>query len=77
MITGGKMTEWLLKFERELTRKNKARKALREELDEKIEQLRVLQDSIDKLIEDNLGTDQPSREDVEWDLLDDRLNGGK
>ena len=71
------MTEWLLKFERELTRKNKARKALREELDEKIEQLRVLQDSIDKLIEDNLGTDQPSREDVEWDLLDDRLNGGK
>ena len=70
------MTEWLLKFEKELTRKNKARKALREELDEKIEQLRILQESIDTLIEDNLGTDQPSREDVEWELLDRRLNGG-
>jgi len=70
------MTEWLLKFEKELTRKNKARKALREELDEKIEQLKVLQESIDKLIEDTLGSDQPSREDVEWELLDQKLNGG-
>jgi len=71
------MTEWLMKFERELKRKNKARAALRAELDEKIEQLRILQDSIDKLIDDTLSTDQPSREDVEWDLLDERLNGGK
>ena len=71
------MTEWLIKFERELKRKNKARAALRAELDEKIEQLRILQDSIDKLIDDTLSTDQPSREDVEWDLLDERLNGGK
>ena len=71
------MTEWLMKFERELKRKNKARAALRAELDEKIEQLRILQDSIDKLIDDTLSTDQPSREDVEWDLLDARLNGGK
>ena len=66
-----------MKFERELKRKNKARAALRAELDEKIEQLRILQDSIDKLIDDTLSTDQPSREDVEWDLLDERLNGGK
>ena len=71
------MTEWLMKFERELKRKNKARAALRAELDEKIEQLRILQDSIDKLIDDTLSTDQPSREDVEWDLMDERLNGGK
>jgi len=71
------MTEWLMKFERELKRKNKARAALRAELDEKIEQLRILQDSIDKLIDDTLSTDQPSREDVEWDLLDARLNGEK
>ena len=71
------MTEWLLKFERELIRKNKARATLRAELDDKIEQLRILQDSIDKLIDDTLSTDQPSREDVEWDLLDERLNGGK
>ena len=71
------MTEWLMKFERELKRKNKARAALRAELDDKIEQLRILQDSIDKLIDDTLSTDQPSREDVEWDLLDERLNGGK
>ena len=70
-------TEWLIKFERELIRKNKARATLRAELDEKIEQLRILQDSIDKLIDDTLSTDQPSREDVEWDLLDARLNGGK
>ena len=69
--------EWLIKFERELIRKNKARATLRAELDEKIEQLRILQDSIDKLIDDTLSTDQPSREDVEWDLLDERLNGGK
>ena len=66
-----------MKFERELKRKNKARAALRAELDEKIEQLRILQDSIDKLIDDTLSTDQPSREDVEWDLMDERLNGGK
>ena len=71
------MTEWLMKFERELKRKNKARATLRAELDDKIEQLRILQDSIDKLIDDTLSTDQPSREDVEWDLLDERLNGGK
>ena len=70
-------SEWLLKFERELIRKNKARATLRAELDDKIEQLRILQDSIDKLIDDTLSTDQPSREDVEWDLLDARLNGGK
>ena len=71
------MTEWLIKFERELIRKNKARATLRAELDDKIEQLRILQDSIDKLIDDTLSTDQPSREDVEWDLMDERLNGGK
>ena len=70
-------SEWLIKFERELIRKNKARATLRAELDDKIEQLRILQDSIDKLIDDTLSTDQPSREDVELDLLDARLNGGK
>ena len=70
-------SEWLVKFERELIRKNKARATLRAELDDKIEQLRILQDSIDKLIDETLSTDQPSREDVEWDLLDERLNGGK
>jgi len=70
-------SEWLIKFERELIRKNKARATLRAELDDKIEQLRILQDSIDKLIEDTLCSDQPSREDVEWDLLDERLNGGE
>ena len=70
-------SEWLIKFERELIRKNKARATLRAELDDKIEQLRILQDSIDKLIDDTLSTDQPSREDVEWDLMDARLNGGE
>ena len=70
-------SEWLKKFERELIRKNKARATLRAELDDNIEQLRILQDSIDKLIDDTLSTDQPSREDVEWDLMDERLNGGK
>ena len=70
-------SEWLVKFERELIRINKARATLRAELDDKIEQLRILQDSIDKLIDDTLSTDQPSREDVEWDLLDERINGGK
>jgi hypothetical protein len=70
-------SEWLLKFERELIRKNKAREILRAEVDDNIEQLRILQESIDKLIDDTLSSDQPSREDVEWDLLDERFNGGK
>ena len=72
------MTEtWLEKLERDITRKNKVRKQLRKEIDDKIDQLRLLDKDIDNTLDKALATDQPSRTDVEWDLLNERLNGGE
>mgnify|MGYP005988550383 CR=1 FL=1 len=67
---------WLEKLERELSRKSLVKKQLRKDIDDKIEQLRLLEEDIEDTINRALSTDQPSREDVEWDLLDKRLNGG-
>lgn len=67
---------WLEKLERELSRKSLVKKQLRKDIDDKIEQLRLLEEDIEYTINRALSTDQPSREDVEWDLLDKRLNGG-
>lgn len=67
---------WLEKLERELSRKSLVKKQLRKDIDDKIEQLRLLEEDIEETINRALSTDQPSREDVEWDLLDKRLNGG-
>jgi|TARA_R110000823_G_scaffold301920_1_gene422992 G:T-mismatch repair DNA endonuclease (very short patch repair protein) len=72
------MTEsWLEKLERDITRKNKVRKELRKEINDRIEQLKLLDKDIDDTLNKALATDQPSRTDVEWDLLNERLNGGK
>lgn len=69
--------KWLNDLEKEIIRKNTIKKALRKDIDAKIEQLRALEIDLEKTVEKALATRQPSREDVEWDLLDKRLNGGK
>ena len=72
------MTEtWLEKLERDITRKNKVRKELRKEINDRIEQLKLLDKDIDDTLNKALATDQPSRTEVEWDLLNERLNGGE
>ena len=73
------MTEtWLEKLERDVSRKTKVRRTLRKEIDEKIQQLRVLDKGIEDIVSKSLSVQKnPTREDVEFDLLDERLNGGK
>jgi len=68
-------TEWLLNFESDLRRINKAEKVLRNEINAKIDQLRTLNKEKERIIDETLGNGTKSREDVEWDLLDLRLNG--
>jgi len=68
---------WLETLEKQVTRKSKVKKALRKDIDDKIEQLRLIEEDIENIIDDALNTGQPSREDVEFALLDARLNGGK
>ncbi len=70
-------TEWLLNFESDLRRINKAEKVLRNEINTKIDQLRTLNKEKERIIDETLGNGTKSREDVEWDLLDLRLNGRK
>jgi len=70
-------TEWLLNFESDLRRINKAEKVLRDEINTKIDQLRTLNKEKERIIDETLGNGTKSREDVEWDLLDLRLNGRK
>ena len=67
---------WLEKLERDVSRKTKVRRTLRKEIDEKIQQLRVLDKGIEDIVSKSLSVQKnPTREDVEWDLLDLRLNG--
>lgn len=68
---------WLQRFEREIKRKVKVKNELRNEVDDKINQLRLLEEEIQNTIDDFLSTGQPSQGDIEWDLLDERINGGK
>jgi len=68
-------TEWLLNFESDLRRINKAEKVLRDEINTKIDQLRTLNKEKERIIDETLGNGTKSREDVEWDLLDLKLNG--
>ena len=69
---------WLEKLERDVTRKTKVRRTLRKEIDEKIQQLRVLDKGIEDIVSKSLSVQKnPTRGDVEWDLMDERLNGGK
>jgi hypothetical protein len=73
------MTEtWLEKLERDVSRKTKVRRTLRKEIDEKIQQLRVLDKDIEDIVSKSLSVQKnPTRGEVEWDLMDKRLNGGK
>tara|TARA_R110002012_G_scaffold310766_1_gene519260 strand:- start:358 stop:579 length:222 start_codon:yes stop_codon:yes gene_type:complete len=69
--------KWLNELELEIIRKNTVKKVLRKEIDDKIEQLRALEIDLRETVEKALNTGQSSPEDVEWDLMDKRLNGGK
>ena len=80
------MTEWLQEFESTLKRLNKAEKSVRKEITDlsekcdrdikkKIDQIRLIKREKERIIDETLGNGNKSREDVEWDLLDLRLNG--
>ena len=67
---------WVKELEKELSRKNKVKKLLKKEIDERIEQLRLLEEDTQKVLDDALGGNA-SREDVEFDLLYERLHQTK
>mgnify|MGYP003654421512 FL=1 len=67
---------WVKELEQELSRKNKVKKLLKKEIDERIEQLRLLEEDTQKVLDDALGGNA-SREDVEFDLLYERLHQTK
>tara|TARA_R110002074_G_scaffold379167_1_gene557239 strand:+ start:275 stop:502 length:228 start_codon:yes stop_codon:yes gene_type:complete len=67
---------WVKELEQELSRKNKVKKLLKKEIDERIEQLRLLEEDTQKVLNDALGGNA-SREDVEFDLLYERLHQTK
>ena len=79
-------TEWLQEFESTLKRLNKAEKSIRKEIidlsgkcdrdiKKKIDQIRLIKREKERIIDETLSDGSKSREDVEWDLLDLRLNG--
>ncbi len=67
---------WVKDLEVEITRKNKVKRKLLKEIEDKIESVRLIEEDISAILDDNLGR-STSAEDVEWDLLDDRLNGSR
>ena len=67
---------WVKDLEVEITRKNKVKRKLLKEIEDKIESVRLIEQDISAILDDNLGR-STSAEDVEWDLLDDRLNGSR
>ena len=67
---------WIQDLEVELTRKNKVKRKLLKEIEDKIESVRLIEQDISAILDDKLGR-KTSAEDVEWDLLDDRINGSK
>ena len=80
------MTEWLQEFESTIKRLNKAEKSIRKEIidlsekcdkeiKKKLNQIRLIKREKERIIDETLGNGNKSREDVEWDLLDLRLNG--
>ena len=66
--------EWLQEFEKELTRKNKVKKKLRKEINDRIEKIRLIEEDTEEILKRYLGGNTPSREDVEFDLMYNRLN---
>tara|TARA_R110000851_G_scaffold119304_1_gene246929 strand:- start:299 stop:514 length:216 start_codon:yes stop_codon:yes gene_type:complete len=67
---------WIQDLEVELTRKNKVKRKLLKEIEDKIESVRLIEQDISAILDDKLGR-STSEEDVEWNLLDDRLNGSR
>jgi len=67
---------WIQDLEVELTRKNKVKRKLLKEIEDKIESVRLIEQDISAILDDKLGR-STSAKDVEWDLLDDRLNGSR
>ena len=79
-------TEWLQEFESTIKRLNKAEKSIRKEImdlsekwdkeiKKKLNQIRLIKREKERIIDETLSNGNKSREDVEWDLLDLRLNG--
>ena len=66
--------EWLQELEKELTRKNKVKKKLRKEINDRIEKIRLIEEDTEEILKKYLGGNTPSREDVEFDLMYNRLN---
>lgn len=66
--------EWLQEFEKELTRKNKVKKKLRKEINDRIEKIRLIEEDTEEILKRYLGGNTPSREDVEFELMYNRLN---
>ena len=56
-----------------LTRKNKVKKKLVKEIEDNIKSVRLIEEDISAILKDKLGR-STSAEDVEWTLLDSRLN---
>jgi len=66
--------EWLKELEKELTRKNKVKSKLRKEINDRIEKIRLIEEDTEEILKKYLGGNTPSREDVEFELLYNRLN---
>ena len=66
--------DWLIQFEKELTRKNKVKKKLRKEINDRIEKIRLIEEDTEEILKRYLGGNTPSREDVEFELMYNRLN---
>jgi len=66
--------EWLQELEKELTRKNKVKKKLRKEINDRIEKIRLIEEDTEEVLKKYLGANTPTREDVEFDLMYNRLN---
>ena len=64
---------WIKELEMELTRKNKVKKKLVKEIEDSIKSVRLIEEDISAILNDKLGR-STSAEDVEWNLLDSRLN---
>ena len=64
---------WIQDLEVEVTRKNKVKRKLLQEIEDKIKSVRLIEEDISAILTDKLGR-STSAEDVEWNLLDSRLN---
>ena len=64
---------WIKELEMELTRKNKVKKKLVKDIEDNIKSVRLIEEDISAILTDKLGR-STSAEDVEWNLLDRRLN---